>query len=257
MKILSITAGAAGMYCGSCARDNALAAELTRRRHDVTLVPVYTPTRTDEPNVSRQRVLFGGISVYLQQYVRLFRKMPRFIDRFWDAPGVINAFAGQMVSNDPKMLGELTLSMLDGESGVLRREFEKLLEWIRAEPLPDIINLPNSLLISLAQPLRRELNRPVVCTLQGEELFIEGLTEPYRSKTLKQIRSQVQHVDHFIPVSHYCAEFMEEYLKIPREKASVVRLGINMQGYERRSEVAQEFRIGYFARVAPEKGLHV
>ena len=28
MKILSLTAGAAGMYCGSCLRDNALAAEL-------------------------------------------------------------------------------------------------------------------------------------------------------------------------------------------------------------------------------------
>ena len=28
MRILSITAGAAGMYCGSCLRDNALAAEL-------------------------------------------------------------------------------------------------------------------------------------------------------------------------------------------------------------------------------------
>ena len=81
MKILSITAGAAGMYCGSCARDNALAAELIRRGHDVTLMPVYTPTRTDEPNMSRKRVLFGGISVYLQQYVPLFRKTPRFLDR--------------------------------------------------------------------------------------------------------------------------------------------------------------------------------
>ena len=53
MKILSITAGAAGMYCGSCFRDNALAAELIARGHEVTLMPVYTPTRTDEPNVSR------------------------------------------------------------------------------------------------------------------------------------------------------------------------------------------------------------
>ena len=69
MRILSITAGAAGMYCGSCFRDNALAAELLKRGHDVHLVPVYTPTRTDEPNVSERRVLFGGISVYLQQYV--------------------------------------------------------------------------------------------------------------------------------------------------------------------------------------------
>jgi hypothetical protein len=81
MKILSITAGAAGMYCGSCARDNSLAAELIRQGHDVILAPVYTPTRTDEPNMSQRRVLFGGISVYLQQYVPMFRRSPRFIDR--------------------------------------------------------------------------------------------------------------------------------------------------------------------------------
>ena len=47
MKILFITAGAAGMYCGSCFRDNALAAELKSRGHDVLLVPLYTPTLTD------------------------------------------------------------------------------------------------------------------------------------------------------------------------------------------------------------------
>ena len=106
MKILSITAGAAGMYCGSCARDNALAAALIRRGHDVTLVPVYTPTRTDEPNMSRKRVLFGGISVYLQQYVPLFRKTPRFLDRLWDSPRVIDAFANGAgtVGLDGKML---------------------------------------------------------------------------------------------------------------------------------------------------------
>ena len=85
MRILSITAGAAGMYCGSCARDNSLAAELLSRGHDVTLVPVYTPTRTDEPNMCRQQVLFGGVSVYLQQHLALFRKTPRFLDRFWDS----------------------------------------------------------------------------------------------------------------------------------------------------------------------------
>jgi glycosyltransferase involved in cell wall biosynthesis len=163
-----------------------------------------------------------------------------------------------MISNDPKMLGELTLSMLQGESGILHREFEKLRDWIRAERLPDIINLPNSLLISLAPMLRRELNRPVVCTLQGEELFIEGLAEPYRSRALERIRSQVQQVDHFIPVSEYCAEFMTNYLSVPRDKASTVPLGINIQGYEQRLRPAEgEFRIGYFARIAPEKGLHL
>ena len=52
MRILALTAGAARMYCGSCLRDNTLAAELKRQGHHVTLLPLYTPTRTDEPNVS-------------------------------------------------------------------------------------------------------------------------------------------------------------------------------------------------------------
>ncbi|MBO0800273.1 MAG: glycosyltransferase family 1 protein, partial [Blastocatellia bacterium] len=67
MRILYLTAGAAGMYCGSCLRDNALAAELLRMGHDVTLLPLYTPTLTDELNVSADKVFFGGISVYLEQ----------------------------------------------------------------------------------------------------------------------------------------------------------------------------------------------
>jgi len=53
------------MYCGSCLRDNALAAALLRRGHDVVLMPVYTPTTTDEPNVSNPHVFFGGVSVFL------------------------------------------------------------------------------------------------------------------------------------------------------------------------------------------------
>lgn len=259
MKILSITAGAAGMYCGSCARDNALAAELMTRGHDICLVPVYTPTRTDEPNMSRPMVLFGGISVYLQQYVSLFRWTPWFLDRLWDAPGVIQTFAGRMVSNNPRMLGDLTLSMLKGERAVLKKEFEKLLAWIRSEPLPDVVNLPNSLLIALAAPLRRALDRPVCCTLQGEELFLDGLVSPYRDQALALIREQVQHVDCFIAVSEYCARYMGEFLRIPAAKIRVVPLGINLEGYEARpaSNPAEPFRIGYFARVAPEKGLHV
>ena len=259
MKILSITAGAAGMYCGSCARDNALARELMTRGHDVTLVPVYTPTRTDEPNACQERVLFGGISVYLEQYVSLFRKTPRFLDRLWDSPRVINAFAGRAISNDPRLLGDLTISMLNGESGVLRKEFLKLRDWLRGQPVPDVINLPNSLLISMAEPLNQEYGKPVCCTLQGEELFIDGLVSPYREQALALIRKQVPRIDRFIAISDYCARFMAEYLAIPSEKIAVVPLGINMDGYERAEPARAEngtFRIGYFARVAPEKGFH-
>jgi glycosyltransferase involved in cell wall biosynthesis len=259
MKILSITAGAAGMYCGSCFRDNALAAELVARGHDVTLMPVYTPTRTDETNVSRHNVLFGGISVYLQQHSALFRRTPRFIDRLWDSPRVIAAFTGRGVSTDARLLGDLTISMLEGEHGVLRKEFEKLLEWTRDEAPPDVINLPNSLLIAMAEPLKRAFKRPVCCTLQGEELFLDGLEPEYRERAVTLIRDHVRHVDQFIAVSEYCAEFMTGFLRIPASRMSVVPLGISMAGYARRGahESGDAYRVGYFARVAPEKGLHV
>jgi len=257
MNILSITAGAAGMYCGSCSRDNAQAIELLARGHRVTLLPLYTPTNPDEPNVSRKRVLFGGISVYLQQYVPMLRRAPRFLDRLWDAPWVIDAFASRSISTDPKMLGDLTVSMLEGDRGVLRREFDKLLEWLADEPVPDVVNIPNTLLIGLAAPLKRALGRPICCTLQGEDLFLDGLIEPYRTRAIDLIKRQVADVDRFISVSDYYVPVMSAMLAIPRQRIDVVPLGINLEGYARREErsAAEPFRVGYFARISPEKGL--
>ncbi len=51
---------------------------------------------------------------------------------------------------------------------------------------------------------------------------------------------------------------MTRFLEIPPERISVVPLGISMDGYARRTpgERADEYRVGYFARIAPEKGLH-
>jgi glycosyltransferase involved in cell wall biosynthesis len=264
MRILSITAGAAGMYCGSCLRDNALAVELLARGHDVTLQPLYTPTNPDETNVSRERVLFGGISVYLQQHMPLFRGTPRFLDRLWDAPGVIRSFASRSISIDPKELGDLTVSMLEGERGLLRKEFDKLREWLVDEPVPDVVNLPNSLLISLAKPLREALGRPVCCTLQGEDLFIDELVEPYRTQAIDLIRRQVVDVDRFIAVSDYYVAPMARLLDVAPSRIDVVPLGINLDGYQPRqstrsplSSPSDSFSVGYFARIAPEKGLHV
>lgn len=246
------------MYCGSCLRDNALAAELLALGHDVTLVPLYTPTLTDEANVSQERVFFGGISVYLEQHSGLFRKTPRLLDRLWDSKLALKAASKRSIQVDPRLLGELTVSILRGEEGRQRKELEKLLEWLRTEPRPDVINIPFSLLISLAKPLKQALERPVCCTLQSDDLFLEGLQEPYRTQSLELIRANVEHVDAFLPVSEYYAGFMSGYLGIPRSKMHVVPVGIRAEDFppqpRRRFE---RFTVGYFARVAPEKGLHV
>jgi glycosyltransferase involved in cell wall biosynthesis len=259
MRILYITAGAAQMYCGSCLRDNALASELLARGHDVVLVPLYTPTLTDEPNVSRGRVFFGGISVYLEQHSALFRHTPRLLDRIWDSRLALRLATRGSIQTSPEMLGELTVSMLRGEDGNQRKEFEKMLDWLKTEPPFDVISLPNTLLIGLAKPLRDALSRPVVCTMQGEDLFLGGLPEPYRSESLRLIRDSVAHVERFVAVSRFYEEFMSGHLGIPEEKVRLVTLGINVQGYEARAPRVggAPFTVGYFARVAPEKGLEL
>ena len=246
------------MYCGSCLRDNAMATELLARGHDVLLLPVYTPTFTDEPNVSRDHVVLGGISAYLEQYVPFFRKTPAWLDRLWDSKAVLSLASRKSISTNPQMLGEMTVSVLKGEDGFQRKEIDKLIHWLQTEPLPDVINLPYTLLIGLAAPLKDALKRPILCTLQGEDLFLDGLQEPWRSQSMDLIREQLDHVDLFLSVSEYYADFMPRYVGIPRNKIRIVPLGINPHGFDLRSpNTSGTFTVGYLGRVAPEKGLHV
>lgn len=256
MRIDYITAGTAGMYCGSCIRDNALAAELLAQGHKVKLIPLYTPTLTDEANVSQHKVFFGGISVYLEQYVPMFRKTPGFMDRLWDSPLVLRMLSRLCISTDPRRLGELTVSVLKGEEGFQNKELHKLRDWLESQPLPEVVNLPNSLLIGMAPTVKKALGCAVCCTLQGEDLFLEGLQEPYRTQALELIRAKVHSVDAFVAVSEYYADFMSGYLRIPRENIHVVPLGINLTGYDTgRRPGSNPFTVGYFARITPEKGL--
>ena len=254
-----MTGGAGSMYCGSCLRDNTLAAALLARGHDVVLAPVYTPTRTDERNVSQGRVLFGGISVFLEQHAPIFRHAPRIVDRLLDAEWVIRMASKRQIKVDPKSLGELTVSMLRGEQGFQRKEIDKMLEWLALEPPFDVVNLPYTLLLGLAAPLRRALGVPICCTLQGEDLFLDGLGEPWRQQSLDLIRAASIHVDAFVPVSRYYADYMPGYLGVPAAKMHTISLGINTDAYPPRNgerAAGDLFTVGYFARIAPEKGLH-
>jgi glycosyltransferase involved in cell wall biosynthesis len=257
MRVLQITAGAGGMYCGSCLRDNALATATLARGHDVALLPVYTPTRTDEANVSGDRVFLGGISIYLEQHVPFLRKTPAILDWIWDQPAVIRLATGRGVTVEPGQLGELTVSTLKGEEGNQAKELRKLMRYLEAQPPFDVVVIPMSMLLGLAPPLKRTLGRPICCTLQGDDLFLDGLGEPWRSESLALIRKHAPAVEAFIATSAYYADFMAGYLGLPRERIHHVPLGINLDGYAPAPRVPHAVPVvGYFARIAPEKGLH-
>lgn len=258
MRITYITAGAGEMYCGSCIRDNALAAELMASGHDVELLPMYVPTLTDEENVSNNRVFYGGISVYLEQHLSVFRHTPWLLDRLWESPWLLRTVAGRSVQTRPERLGNLTVSVLEGHHGNQAKEIEKLLHWLKHQPKTDVVDISNSMLIALAKPLKETLQVPVCCTLQGEDIFLGNLQEPYRERALNLIEKSVPYIDRFLAVSKYCAEHMSQFLNIPREKIEVVPLGININGYTRLPYgKTDRFTLGYFGRVAPEKGVHV
>ena len=224
-------------------------------------MPVYTPTRTDEPNVSRPRVLFGGISVYLQQHSALFRKTPRFLDRLWDSPSVIQAFAGRAVSTDARLLGDLTVSMLQRRA---RRAAQGVREARRLDARGAAARRHQPAELAAHRDggaAQQALKRPVCCTLQGEELFLNGLIPPYREQALALIRQQVGTSTASSPSANTARHSWRELLGIPSSKMAVVPLGINMDGYTEgavgRRAGGRPFTVGYFARVAPEKGLHV
>ena len=259
MKVAYITAGAAGMYCGTCIHDNTIATVLKKQGHNVALIPTYTPTRTDEANVSLERVFFGGVNVYLQQKLSIFRHTPWSFDRLLDNPRLLNGLARFSSSTDARDLGQLTVSMLRAEQGHQKKELAKLVKWLAEENRPDIVYLTNSMLVGFAREIKKALDVPVICALQGEDVFLQDLIEPYKTEALNLLQERAAEADGFVAPCQYYAQFMADaYLNLPVDKIDVVPLGLNMDGHGRSAEKSEPpFIIGYLARICPEKGLHI
>ena len=255
MRIDYITAGAGGMICGNCLRDNTLAAALLELGHDVRLIPIYTPIKTDEADVSLDRVFIGGINAFLQQKYALFRATPAWFDRLFDNPALLRWASKFAVKTQPEDLGELTVSMLDGADGRQRKEIAKLIDWMKADP-PDVIHLTNSMLAGLAPAFKAALGVPVVCSLQGEDYFLENLPPAYSEKAFDRLRARVQSIDALIAPSRDHAVAMAPRLGVAVEDIHVILPGLRLEGLEPGPpRDPAEFRIGYMARISPEKGL--
>lgn len=256
MNIVQITPGAGGMYCGNCFRDNALVGALRKLGHQTLLVPLYLPMTLDEPDQSRGTpVFFSGINVYLEQKSALFRRAPRWVRRLLASGPLLKLAARRAARTRAGEVGELTLSMLRGEEGNQACELETLLAWLETRAKPDIVNLSNALLIGLARQLKRRLGMPVVCSLQGEDTFLDALPGEFRSAAWNILAERAREVDCFIAPSRYFAELMTRRLGLSPERVRVVPNGINLAGFVPREAPPEPPVLGYFARLCREKGL--
>ena len=258
MRIVQICPSAGdGFYCENCLRDAALVKALRRLGHDVLMVPLYLPLAADETGpLDTTPLFFGGINVYLQQKLALFRKTPRWIDRWLDARPLL-AWAGRKAGmTSARDLGETTVSMLQGENGRQVKELDRLVGWLQAEPQkPDIVCLSNILLAGMARRIKERLGVPVVCLLQDEDGFLDGLTSPYAGQAWGIVRERARDIDAFLAVSRYFADAMTPRLGPHAARMHVSYLGIELDGYARDDLGPTVPTIGFLSRMCPDRGL--
>lgn len=256
MRIIQLTPGTGNFYCGSCLHDNALVRALRARGHDALMVPLYLPFVVEDPALAVQTPIFlGGLSVFLAQKFPRLRRVPAWLNRVFSSPALLRQlarFAGMTSARD---LGEATLSMLRGEDGRQAGELDRLIEWLRPLPSPDVICLSNSLLAGMARRLKEAFHCPIVCTLQGEAAFLDDLAAPYRQPAWDLLAQRAAEVDHFISVSHYFGEVMRERLHLDVARVTVIHPGIAVENFAPAATAPTPPAIGFLARMHPTKGL--
>jgi len=258
MHIAIITAGGAGMFCGSCMHDNTWARALIDAGCDVSLIPTYTPIRVDEEDRSDAHVFLGGLNVYLDAQWKTWSRLPRALTRWLDAPWLINFASRLSARNDARKLGDLALAMLAGEAGPQRREMEELAHFIATQLKPDLVIFSNALLSGALRLLREQYSGPVLCTLQGDDVFLDALPDSHKSRVIAAVSERAREFDGFLVHSRFYRTYIASYLSLAEERFHELPLGIDLTGHHGTPHTrdSETFAVGYFARIAPEKGLH-
>lgn len=258
MRIVQIIPGVAGsFYCENCLRDTSLITALQKLGHDVLMVPMYLPVQAGgDTSINSTGVFFGGINVYLQQKYSFFRKTPRWFDRLFDSRKLLRWLGSKARMTSAKALGEMTVSMLRAEEGRQVKELNRLVGWLALqENRPDVVCLSNVLLAGLARRIKEVLNVPVLCLLQDEDGFLDGLGSPYAEQAWKILAERLSDVDAYIAVSKYYAGIMQQRLKFKEGQIHILYPGILLDGYESLPGWPELPAIGYLSRMCFDRGL--
>ncbi|MDA9764748.1 MAG: glycosyltransferase family 4 protein [Opitutales bacterium] len=260
MKLTFLTPGTGSYYCGACMRDNALAIELHKAGEDVAILPMYLPLMLDEEpleGLKETPIFFGGINMYLQQKLALFRKTPAFIDRLLNRTSLLRWAARHSHMTSAREHGKMCLEMLEIEESGFRKEFEKLLVWLEEIGKPEVVCLSTALQAGLADEIKKRLNVPIILFFQGEDSFLDGLPEPFRSQCWNRMGERLASADMLVSPCRFYSRYMEERLGLSEGTIEVMHNGIKMEGYELAEQSPEYPTIGYLARMCREKGLEV
>jgi glycosyltransferase involved in cell wall biosynthesis len=259
MKIVNIVPGFGGtFYCGNCLRDSVFVKTLKTMGHDSVILPIYLPLSSDNANNSDgSPVFYGAVNIYLKQNFKFLRHMPPWLEKFFDSKPILSYAAKKAGSTRATGLEAMTISMLKGSEGFQAEELQVLTDYLKNNEKPDLVHLSNALLLGLAEKIKTELNIPVVCSLQDEDVWVDAMKSPHREEVWALMSERAKYVDAFVAVSDYFAGKMKKNLKLPDEKIYVVHIGVNPDAYEVVQPSLNPPVIGYLSRLCDENGLGI
>jgi glycosyltransferase involved in cell wall biosynthesis len=255
MKILYIIPGSGdSFYCGNCFRDNLHASAMRKAGHDVIIMPIYLPLkqksfRADTP------LFFPATTYYTAQKFFGKRKMPGWLEFIIGSDMMLDKASSMSGTTSAEGTEDMTLSMITGDDPAFARHINQLTDWIKNRETPDVIHLSSVLLTGIAKVLRQQLNIPIVCSVQDEEVWIDSLKDSHSGRAWRGISENIDYIDSFITTSEF-------YKNIARQKISGIKnIEVIYPGVEREKYASVEQikfpTIGFFYRMNKINGLDI
>lgn len=259
MKIAYIIPGFGGtFYCGNCLRDSTFSVALKNLGQEAVSVPLYLPDSfSNHAEKHEVPVFYGAVNIYLKQKVRFLRNMPNWLYHFFNSRRILEFASRKSGSTRAEGLEDITISMLMGKEGFQEKELSELIHYLKNHEKPDVVHLSNALLLGLAGEIKKELNIPVFCSLQDEDVWVDGMKPKYRQQIWNLMSEKAKDVDAFITFSQYFSSMMKKKMNLPDEKVHIVKIGLDIKRYDVHFPNGRIPEISYLSRINEENGFGV
>ncbi len=258
MKITYLIPGSGdNFYCGNCQRDTLYVKWLKKLENiEISSIPLYLPPGGENfGGEIENKVFFGAVSIYLKEKIPLFKSMPSFVDRLLDSPSLLNFAAKQAGTTNPAGLEETTLNMIRTNDPSREKEIKRLSDFINESGGTDIIHISNALIMGLAVQLKNEIGKPVVCSLQNEDDWIDAMKEPFRSQAWELLAQEEKHIDLFIATSEYFKRFFISKTGVREDKIKVIPSALEIVDDINIEAIPEIPSIGFYSRLNKMNGL--